>query len=103
MLSLSQRTKVRAALEKRASSTKSTDARRLRRLANEGPLFDNFLDKKRKEFDRANPTKKGAIGDGAFLQWLTDFINSGTLQKLIDIIMSLIGMFAAKAPPTGDE
>lgn len=93
MFNFAQREKLRTALERRASSAGRLGEARLRRVAREGRIFDKFVDRKRAEWDKANPGKAGAVGDGEFLKWLTDFINNGGLDKLIAFIEKIIGLF----------
>lgn len=94
MLTFAQRDRIRTALDRRAASAPVRSAGKLRRVSREGRLFDKFVERKRAEWDKANPGKAGAIGDGEFLKWLTDFINNGGLEKLLSFIMTIIGLFA---------
>ena len=94
MLSSSQLKKVRDSLERRGDRGTVRDRAKFRRIARGGPIFDKFMDK---AYDRyvkeVGKDKAAARGDGAFLQWLTDFITNGGPEKVLAFVMQIIGMF----------
>ena len=89
MFTFSQRERIRTALDKRANSAPVRHQGKLRRLSREGRLFDKFIERKAAEIRKANP----AASDGAVLDQIIAFINSGALEKIMSFIMSIISLF----------
>ena len=90
MLTLTQRDKVRDALEKRASLVSKVNARKLRRVANESRVFDRFLDRKTKAIKREKPN----ASDGEILKILLDWITNGGLDQILAFIKQILDLFA---------
>jgi hypothetical protein len=89
MFTFSQRERIRTALEKRANRSPVRSQGKFRRLAREGRLFDKFIDKQVAEIRRANPN----ASEGAILDSIIAFINSGALERILAIIQSIISIF----------
>ena len=89
MLTLTQRDKVRDALEKRASLVAKVNARKLRRVANESRVFDRFLDRKTKAIKREKPN----ASDGEILKILLDWITNGGLDQILAFIKQILDLF----------
>ncbi|MBL9093742.1 MAG: hypothetical protein JNL96_21175 [Planctomycetaceae bacterium] len=89
MLTLTQRDKVRDALEKRASLVSKVNARKLRRVANESRVFDRFLDRKTKAIKREKPN----ASDGEILKILLDWITNGGLDQILAFIKQILDLF----------
>lgn len=89
MLTLTQRDKVRDALEKRASLVSKVNARKLRRVANESRVFDRFLDRKAKAIKREKPN----ASDGEILKILLDWITNGGLDQILAFIKQILDLF----------
>jgi hypothetical protein len=98
MLQFKQTTRIRDAIQQRASdrSLSASDRRSVRKLAAGGRAFDKWLDNKRTTFARKNPHLKGEAADAAFVDWIVDFITSGKLKTLVTEIMSILAMFTKK-------
>lgn len=89
MFTFAQRERIRTALEKRANRSPVRSQGKFRRLSREGRLFDKFIEKKAAEIRKANPN----ASEGAILDSIIAFINSGALEKIMAFIMSIISIF----------
>lgn len=89
MFNFAQRERIRTALEKRANKAPARSQGKFRRLAREGRLFDKFIERKAAEIRKADPS----ASEGAILDQIIEFINSGALEKILAFIMSIISIF----------
>lgn len=89
MLTFAQRERIRTALEKRANRSPVRSQGKFRRLSREGRLFDKFVEKKAAEIRKLNPQ----ASEGAILDSIIEFINSGALEKILAFITAIIGIF----------
>lgn len=89
MFTFAQRERIRTALEKRANRSPVRSQGKFRRLSREGRLFDKFVEKKAAEIRKLNPQ----ASEGAILDSIIEFINSGALEKILAFITAIIGMF----------
>jgi hypothetical protein len=89
MFTFAQRERIRTALDRRANTAPVRSQGKFRRMAREGRLFDKFIERKAAEFRKADPS----LSDGAILDKIIAFINSGALEKILAFIQSIIGLF----------
>lgn len=95
MLSAQQLKKVRDSLERRGDKATVRDRAKFRRIARGGPIFDRFLNDAYGQYVKeVGKDNAAARGDGAFLQWLTDFITNGGLDKILALVTKIIALFA---------
>lgn len=89
MFTFAQRERIRTALEKRANRSPVRSQGKFRRLSREGRLFDKFIEKKSAEIRKGSP----GLSEGAILDQIIAFINSGALEKILAFIQTIIGLF----------
>lgn len=89
-LTIIQRDKLRNALHSRADKLRGSDARRLRRVADESRLFDAFVERIYKKFKRANPK----ASDGTLLKLILEFIENGGLAVIAEFIAAIFKLFS---------
>lgn len=82
MFTVSQRDRIRNAIEARAESAPARKAGLLRRAAREGRLFDRIVERKSAELRKANPS----AGDGEILKMLLDWLKNGGLETILAFI-----------------
>lgn len=89
MFTLSQRDRIRDAIEARAAKVSKVNARKLRRVADESRVFDRFVDRKVKAIKREKPN----ASDGEILKILLDWITNGGLDQILAFIKAIVDLF----------